>query len=287
MNVAQGFDAEAFKAAARAQWDICAAGWNDHQAKIARWLREPTDAMIAMAEIKEGDRVLDVAAGSGDQTLDILRHVGPTGRALATDLSAEILKLAEQNVARAGHTNATFLVGDGEALNLEAAYFDAAVSRLGLMLFPGPEAGLKQMQRALKRSGRACVMVFGAPEANPCVGIAMATALRHAGVPPRDPFSPGGLLSLGKPGRLDTLFRDAGFNRVSTTRVSAPFVLPSVDDYLDFLRASAGPILQILSRLDDAARAAAWDDIRERLSVFASADGWAGPNELLLTVGEA
>jgi SAM-dependent methyltransferase len=287
MNAPQGFDADAFKAAARVQWDSCAGGWNYQSAKIARWLREPTDAMLAMAGIKQGDRVLDVAAGSGDQTLDILRRVGPRGHVLATDLSAEILKLAEQNVVRAGYTNAAFQVGDGEALNFDAADFDAVVSRLGLMFFPNPEVGLRQMQRALKRSGRACVMVFGAPEGNACVRIAMATAFKHAALPPRDPFSPGGLLSLGKPGRLDTLFKEAGFSRISTTKVSAPFILPSVDDYLAFLRASAGPILQILGRLDQAARAAAWDDIRERLNVFANADGWAGPNELLLTVGEA
>ena len=287
MNAPQGFDADAFKAATRMQWDSCAAGWDDHRAMIAGWLREPTDAMLAMAGIKQGDRVLDVAAGSGDQTLDILRRTGPTGHVLATDLSAGILELAERNIARAGYTNAAFQVSDGEALNLAATEFDAAVSRLGLMFFPNPDAGLRQMHRALKRSARACVMVFGAPQGNPCVGIAMATALRHAGVPPRDPFAPGGLLSLGKPGLLDELFKTAGFNRIATTRVSAPFVLPSVDDYLAFLRASAGPILQILGRLDPAARAAAWADIRERLSVFSGKEGWAGPNELLLTVGEA
>lgn len=282
---AQG--AAAFKSAARTQWDSCASGWDDNIDKIRQWLRGPTDAMLAMAGIKQGDRVLDVAAGSGDQTLDILQRVGEGGYVLATDLSTGILQLARRNIARAGYTNAAFREADGEALNLETAHFDAAVSRLGLMFFPDPQAGLQQMRRALKPGGRACVMVFGAPDANPCVGLAMATAIKHAGLPPRDPFSPGGLLSLGKPGLLDQLFSNAGFGRVATTKVPAPFILPSVDDYLDFLKASAGPILQILGRLDDAARAAAWSEIRERLGAFNTPHGWAGPNELLLTVGEA
>jgi SAM-dependent methyltransferase len=286
MTTSQTFDAAAFKAATRAQWDACAGGWHDQRAKIARWLREPTDAMLAMAGIKQGDRVLDVAAGSGDQTLDILRRVGASGSVLATDVSPAILGLAERNTALAGYSNVSFQVADGEALELDTMSFDAAVSRLGLMFFPEPVRGLKGMLHALKPRARACVMVFSAPDANPCVGIAVATALKHAGLPPRDPFSPGALLSLGKPGHLDALLQQAGFGRVSTTKVSAPFVLPSVDDYLDFLRTSAGPILQILARLPDAARGEAWADIRERLSIFNTADGWAGPNELLLSSGE-
>jgi ubiquinone/menaquinone biosynthesis C-methylase UbiE len=279
-------DAAAFKSAIRTQWDSCAPGWDENIEKIGQWLRGPTDAMLAMAGIKQGDRVLDVAAGSGDQTLDILQRVGEGGSVLATDLSAGILQLARLNIARAGYGNVAFREADGEALNLEPAHFDAAVSRLGLMLFPDPQAGLQQMRRALKPGGRACAMVFGSPEANPCVGLTMATALKHAGLPPRDPFSPGGLLSLGKPGLLDQLFGNAGFSRVATTKVFAPFILPAVEDYVDFLKASAGPILQILGRLNDAARAAAWSEIRERLSVFSTPNGWAGPNELLLTVGE-
>jgi ubiquinone/menaquinone biosynthesis C-methylase UbiE len=73
------FDAEKSKAATREQWDKHAKGWNDHSVQIGDWLRESTDAMLAMAEVGPGARVLDVAAGAGDQTLDIAERVGPTG----------------------------------------------------------------------------------------------------------------------------------------------------------------------------------------------------------------
>ena len=85
------FDAEKFKAATREQWDKHAKGWNDKSADIRQWLRDPTDAMLEMAAIKPGARVLDVAAGAGDQTLDIAKRVGPSGYVLATDLSPACL----------------------------------------------------------------------------------------------------------------------------------------------------------------------------------------------------
>jgi len=111
------------------------------------------------------------------------------------------------------------------------------------------------------------------------------TALRHAGLPPADPFRPGGLLSLGKPGAIDALFRAAGFRDVATTKMDAPFRLPSARHYLDFVRSSASPIQQILGKLDAAAREEAWRDMEARLKVFETASGWEGPNELLLTAG--
>ncbi len=279
-------DSDMMKEAARRQWDACAAGWNDKSATIRNWLRDSTDAMLAMADIKAGARVLDVAAGAGDQTLDIAQRVGPAGYVLATDFSPAILTFAAKNAARAGYANVGTRVADGEALALMEQNFDAAICRLGLMFFPDPCKGLRQMLDALKPGGKACTMVFSAPEQNPLIGILVSTAFKHAGLPPPNPYQPGGLLSLGKPGLMDELFTRSGFCHVATTKVSAPFRLPSAAGYLDFVRTSASPIVQLLSRLDDARQEAAWADIADKLGRFNTANGWTGPNELLLTAGQ-
>ena len=279
-------DAQSFKTALREQWDRSAQGWNDHAPEIRAWLRQATDAMLDMAGVGPGAAVLDVAAGAGDQTLDIAQRVGPQGRVLATDLSPGILALAQENARQAGFGNVQTLAADGEHLPLEPASFDAAVCRLGLMFFPDPLQGLRSMHRALRPGGGICTVVFSRPERNPCLGILMSTALKHAGLPARDPFQPGGLLSLGKPGLTDELFRAAGFQDVATTALDAPFRLPTAHHYLDFVRSSASPIQQILGRLTPDAANAAWAEMEERLGAFTTPGGWAGPNELLLTAAK-
>lgn len=272
-----------FKAAMRTQWDAAAPGWDAHAPQIGAWLRGATEAMLGMAGVRAGARVLDVAAGAGEQTLAIAERVGPHGHVFATDLAPAIVALASENARRAGFTNVQTGVADGEDLGVAEASFDAAVCRLGLMFFPDPLRGLREMHRALRPGGGICTMVFSRPEANPCLTILMSTALKHANAPARDPYQPGGLMSLGRPGRIDELFKAAGFCDVATTAIDAVFRLPSVEHYLAFIRSSASPIQQILRPLEPAAAEAAWDEMRERLAVFTTPTGWEGPNELLLT----
>ncbi len=285
MTTGLPFDPAQFKLDMRAQWDKIGKGWNDQTPHIRAWVADATAEMLDQANISSGSRVLDVAAGAGDQTLDIAKRVGPDGFVLATDISPGILEFAKANALRAGFTNVETKVADGEHLEVAAASFDAAVCRLGLMFYPDPLTGLREMRHAVKPGGRVCTLVFSEPQKNPCVGMLIATALRHAGLPPRDPFHPGSLLSLGKPGLIDELFAAAGLDQVTTTKVTAFYRYASARGYLDFIRLAGGPIIHILNKLDDAGRAAAWAEMEEQLQVFQTDAGWEGPSELLLTAG--
>ncbi len=279
------FDPEQLKIGIRDSWNKAAHGWNEHTPQIHTWLASATQTMFDLAKIESGCHVVDVAAGAGDQTMDAARRVGPTGYVLATDISATILEFAAANALRAGITNVDTKVVDAEHLDLPPASFDAVICRLGLMLCPNPLKSLQGMYHALKPSSCACVMVFSQPEKNPCIGILLQTAFKHAGLEPANPYQPGGLFSLGKPGHLDELFGRAGFRDIKTITVPAVFNLPSTKAYLDFVRSSASPILRMLSVLAEPAREAAWQEIQERLDTFQTASGWKGPNELLVTVG--
>ena len=266
-------------------WDKAAQGWNRHSTLVNDWLRGITDAMLTAAGIAEGARVLDVAAGAGGQTLDIARRVGSHGAVLATDISPRILELAAANARAAGLTQVTTRVADAQALGLAGSGFDAAASRLGLMFCPQPLLAFESIAAALRPGGRFAAAVFSQPQANPCIAILMATARRHAGLAPGSPFEPGSLCSLGKPGLAAELLSEAGFIDVRVEPVAAPMQLPTAGHYLDFVRSSGSPIMQILAPLPEAARDGAWADMQTQLNRFADASGWCGPNELLLCSG--
>lgn len=271
--------------AIRAQWDAAAEGWDAQTPAIRAWLRQPTERMVTMAGVRLGHAVLDVAAGAGDQTLDLAARVGPEGRVVATDISSELIERLRENARRAGATNVDARVADAQEPLPETEVFDAAVCRLGLMLMPDPARSLAATVAALKPGASFCAMVFASPEENPCVRALMATALRHAGLPQRDPCAPGSLFSLGRPETLGAQFRAAGLQQVVTTRIEAPFHLATAKDYIAFSRQAAAPVRAVLGRLEPAAREAAWAEMEAELAPFSGPTGWEGPNTLLLAVG--
>ena len=265
-----------------ATWDTAAAGWDRHSGLIRAWLAEPTAAMLDAAGVRAGSRVLDVAAGAGDQSLDIAARIGPGGHLLITDLSAAILALAGHKLLSAGYLNVETMQADAQDLHIPGARFDAAVCRLGLMFCTSPLRALQGIYRVLVPGGRFSGLVFAGPERNPCIATLGATAMQHAGLAPASPFKPGTLMSLGQPGLMHSLLAAAGFTDIDIRALDAPMRLPSVKHYLDFVRTAGLPIMAILAPLPAAVQAAAWQHIESQLLRFNSAFDWVGPNELLL-----
>jgi SAM-dependent methyltransferase len=269
-------------------WDTAAAGWNNHAAMIHDWLQPATQMMLDKARIRLGSRVLDIAAGAGDQTLDIARCVGSEGWVLATDISPVILALVKKNTKIAELKQITTQVADAQSLGLAGADFDAAVCRLGLMFCRLPLVALTEIRAALRPGGRFCALVFSEPAQNPCLTIALTTARKHAQLSmqsdmnTQQTFEPGTLMSLGKPGLLKDLLQAAGFVDIAVDHISAPFHSPSVEHYIEFVQSAASPVIEILALFPVSVQENAWIDMTEKLRIFSSKSGWNGPNELLL-----
>ena len=287
-------NAVALESAVAAQWDAAAQGWANSSSLVRAWLHPATAALLEAANVQPGMRVLDVAAGAGDQTLDIAHRVGPQGWVLATDISPQIVSIGQAATLRAGLVNVEWRVGDAQAqtqdLGLDSMKFDAAVCRLGLMFCAQPALAVRAWHAALRPAASAAVLVFDGPEGNPCITALAKVLQRHAqpiSTLTNDPFAPGTLLSLGRPGLLAQLMSDNGFDDVSIRSIEAPFVLPSVWDYIGFLRTAAAPVMAQWRLMSAAAQHDAWDALAAELSRFTEADGWRGPNRLLLASGRA
>ncbi|MEU4393695.1 methyltransferase domain-containing protein [Kribbella sp. NPDC023855] len=279
------FDPIAFKQTTRAQWEEAAEAWHRWGPTIEDWLGEATDAMLRAAGIGKDDRVLDVAAGAGGQTLAAARLAGPGGKVLATDISPAILRYAARAATDAGIETVETLEADGENLSaLPGGGYDAAISRVGLIYFPDQQAALTGIRRALRPGGKFSAVVYSTPERNGFFAIPVGIIRRRAELPPPLPGQPGPF-SLGGPGVAEKAFTAAGFRDVTVTTVPSPVRLRSAAECVQFERDSFGALHQMLSKLDDDAKAAAWQEITEQLAQFEGPDGFAGPCEMLVVTG--
>ncbi len=278
------FDAAKYKETTSEQWQAAAQAWNDWGPFLRKWLGPATEVMLDVAGVRAGSRVLDVAAGAGDQTLQAAQRVGPRGYVLATDIAPAILEFAAENARKAGHRNVETKVLDGEDLRVPEASFDAVISRLGLIYFPDQQAALQGMRRALKPGGRVAAIVYSTPEKNPFFSIPVSIIRRRASLPPPLPGQPGPF-SLGAAGVLEEAFRKAGFRDVQSRLVAAPLHLSSAAECVRFEQESFGALHQMLSGLDAPGKAAAWEEIAAELRRFEKNGAFEGPCELVVGVG--
>jgi len=109
---------------------------------------------VAVAELREGERVLDLGSGGGIDVLLSARRVGPTGRAFGLDMTDEMLALARRNAAEAGATNVEFLKGHIEAIPLPAESIDVVISNCVVNLAADKPAVFREIARVLRPGGR-------------------------------------------------------------------------------------------------------------------------------------
>jgi SAM-dependent methyltransferase len=275
------FDPIQYKHTTRAQWDDAAAAWHAWAPTLEGWLGEATTLMLDTAGVRVGSIVLDVAAGTGGQSLIAARRVGSSGDVLATDISPAILAYAADTAARTGLTNVHTKEIDGEELDVDPATFDAVICRLGLMYFPDLGRALAGIYRALRPGGRLSAIVFSTAERNPFFSIPVSIIRRRAQLPPPAIGQPGPF-SLGGPGLIEDLFRRAGFRNAGSRTVVAPLRMPNVTDCVRFERESFGALHQMLAGLLPAERDQAWQEIHHELARFEGTTGFEGPCQLIV-----
>jgi SAM-dependent methyltransferase len=279
------FDAEQFRRTTRAQWEAAAEAWDRWSPLLGRWLGPSTETMLDMAGVGPGARVLDVAAGAGEQTLAAARRVGRNGHVLATDISPAILRRAQAATRRAGLDNVETLELDGERHDtLPQGSFDAAISRVGLIYFPDQQRALAGIRHALREGGRFAAVVYATADRNPFFAIPVSIIRRRAQLPPPLPGQPGPF-SLGADGVLAQALSRAGLRDVEVRSVDSPVRLASAAECVQFERESFGALHQMMAALSEAEQADTWQEIEAALRPFETADGFVGPCEMLVGAG--
>ena len=189
------------KSDALSRWTGNAPHWEKHRETLRGMFAPITAALIEETGIRAGDAVLDVATGSGEPALTIAEAVGFHGSVTGIDPVEDMIAASRTTAQRLGLTNVRFEVASGDALPVESESFDAAVCRFGVMFFPSPVAGVKEMLRALKPGRRLAFAVWHYARRNPFhsdLADAVDRYLQPEPVPPDSPdafrFAPSGKL---------------------------------------------------------------------------------------------
>lgn len=178
------------------------------------------------ARLGPGDRVLDVACGTGAVATEALRRVGPEGQVAGLDLSPDMLAVARRKLP-----GLDLRQGRAEELPFDDEAFDAVTCQFGLMFFEDRDAALRQIRRVLRPGGRLSVAVWDALERTPGYKALTEIVEKHlgaaAGVPIRAAFA------LGDVDVMRSMLDVAGFASVQARSIDATARFPSVADWVE------------------------------------------------------
>ena len=279
------FDAVAYKATTKQQWEDAAEAWHRWGPTLEEWLGRATDAMLDAAGVAPGSRVLDVAGGAGGQAMAAARRTGPDGRVMITDVSPTILSYAARAAGESGLRQVTTCEVDGEEIGSTwSEEFDAAISRLGLIYFPDRTRALHGIRSSLRDGGRFAAVVYSTADRNAFFAEPVALIRARAGLPAPLPGQPGPF-SLGDAAVARAALEDAGFRAVKVETLDAPLRLPSAADCVRFERESFGALHQMLSGVDEHDRERVWADVASALQAYETEAGFVGPCELHVVSG--
>lgn len=256
-----------------ARWDRAAPGWarraeqqREHGMPVSVW-------MIDHLGLGPGQRVLELAAGAGDNGFLAAELIVPGGVLVCSDASEAMLDVARQRAGALGVQNVEFRRLELEWIDLETASVDAVLCRWAYMLVPDPEAALRETRRVLRPGGRLALAVWDQASLNPWATVPGRALVELGYSAPPDPNAPG-MFALAAPGRLGELIESAGFIEVLVDGIQLERRYASVEAFIEEmvdLSRQFGDVYEGLQ--DDDVRAKVARTIASLAAPYAAADG--------------
>jgi ubiquinone/menaquinone biosynthesis C-methylase UbiE len=191
------------------RWTNAAPFWEKHGETIRQMFAPVTQALAEDAQIVRGQTVLDIASGAGEPALSVAGLVGPEGQVLGIDPIPEMVAAARRAADRRGIRNVRFDVASADPLPFPADTFDAVVSRFGVMFFPSPVNGVREILRVLKPGQKLALAVWHLAERNPYDYTLSRVIQRYIDLPPPAPDAPDAF-RFASPSKLRDVLLEAG-----------------------------------------------------------------------------
>jgi SAM-dependent methyltransferase len=236
-------DPGTLRARNHAFWTQAAPGWIRHADRQDEAGRPLGTAAMSRLRPKPGERILDVGCGCGGTTAELAAAVAPGGEAVGVDLAEPMVAAAKQRFPHDCHPGLRFVTADIETVEaVTGAPFDAAFSRMALMLLADPIAGCTTIRRSLRKGGRLAATVFRDGGANSWLAAATLGAAPHVGpLPPLPMGDEPGPFAFADPGRLERILTAAGFDAITVQPHDVTLDAPDEDEVVAEWLIEMGP----------------------------------------------
>lgn len=243
------------KQQSRARWGLSAKAWEAHAEAMRRDTMPVSQWMIDALGPQPGDTLLELAAGPGETGFLAAELIHPGGELISSDVSPEMLGIAQRRAEELGLGNVRFRQIDADtSIDIEAASIDGVLCRWGYMLMADPNNALRETRRVLKPGGRLVLAAWASPEDNPWVSILGGELTRRGLAPPVDPEEPG-QFTWAPEGRIEEELADAGFVEYEVDDVVFVERYPSFEDYWETHTTMSSRVREALAAADATAAA--------------------------------
>jgi SAM-dependent methyltransferase len=214
---------------ARDHWNRRSAAWTATATRGKSGDDAFNRMLIDEAAIRPGERVLDLACGTGDPAISIALSMQGRGRLTACDLTPAMLAAARERAVSLELTAMDFVAADMCALPFAEGSFDCVTCRFGLMFPDDKVAAAREALRALRPGGRVAYMVWGPYDENPPFHVIRRTVAAFFG---EDEGEPPHRHSMGTPGRIESVLDAAGFRRAGERELRYRRPVENLDSYI-------------------------------------------------------
>lgn len=219
------------------------------------WARK----LIQLADPRPGERVLDVACGTGIVARQVARSTGARGFVVGLDFNPNMIRVARAAAAADGLT-IEFRQGRAEAMPFPSASFNLVTCQFGLMLFDDPRAALREMRRVLRPGGRVVLSTWQAMERHPFYKLLHEVRTRRLGISGVEQ-----VYSLADPDELQRMMTGAGLQEVEVHPASLTARFAEPQEFLTWELTVDQASIPSMRDLDAEAWQAVMQSIRDEL----------------------
>jgi ubiquinone/menaquinone biosynthesis C-methylase UbiE len=267
------------------RWSGSAPFWERHRDIIRQMFAPITQALVEDGKIESQHSVLDIATGPGEPALSVAAMAGTNGKVFGIDPIPEMVTAARRAAERLGLKNVQFDVAFADQLPFQADTFDAVISRFGVMFFPSPLDGVREMLRVLKPERKMALAVWHYAERNPFHYTLSRVIDRYVDSPPLAPDALDAF-RFARPGKLKDVLAEAGamdaFERLLQFRIQAPV---SVEAFWTLRQEMSDKLRERMAMLSKQQASEVKSEMLEALSEYSTGEGMSFPAEVLIVSG--